>query len=119
METEEKKKKNHIIYKYLLLFFRFQSLVDDNSNCTFIKGITDKWLSLRLQLLTTTCFFVAATFSVTIKDEIAPSLAGLTFLYILQIPHIVLTWLYYFLKTETCFVSVQNIFKYLHVSQFY
>ncbi|OXU29439.1 hypothetical protein TSAR_016237 [Trichomalopsis sarcophagae] len=95
------------------LLSKFQDLMDHNSACIFIKGVSEKWLSIRLQILTTTCIFVAASSIVTMKGEISPAIAGLTFVFILQVPNIIEMNIRYFSKTEIGFVSVKNICDYL------
>jgi hypothetical protein len=96
--------------------FRFQDLIDSNNACHFFKDISERWLGIRLQILTTACLFVAAYCILILKENVSPGIAGLTFIYLIQIPSIIQITIKHFSKLECYFTSVQNICKYLQVS---
>lgn len=103
----------------IIVIFRFQDLIDRNSACYFVKGVSERWLSIRLHLLTTSCVFIASYLIVTMKEQILPAIAGLTIVYILQVPRIIQRGMRSFSKAHTHFSSVQNICNYLQVSCLY
>ncbi|XP_014211440.1 multidrug resistance-associated protein 5-like [Copidosoma floridanum] len=100
------------------LMSKFQDLVDLNSACCFIRGVSKSWLSSRLEVLTASCIFVASFFTISLQEHTSPVLFGLTFVYIFQVPHIIKMGINYLLKTEQCFTNVQNICDYLAALQY-
>lgn len=105
----------YFIYLFIKILFSFQSLVDDSSTCRFVREVTKSWLSSRLQVLTTSCLFVASFFTITVQQQVSPVIFGLTFVYIFQLPNVVETCIKYLIKTDRCFINVQNIHEYLQV----
>ncbi|XP_058809563.1 ATP-binding cassette sub-family C member 5-like isoform X2 [Phymastichus coffea] len=91
------------------LLSKYQNIVDINTACCFIKGVSERWLLVRLQLMSTIFILVASTVIIILEKEISPTMSGLTFIYILTIPNVMRIGMRYFLKIESSLHSVQNI----------
>jgi len=62
-----------------------ETRINYNMRAYWMVQVTNRWLSLRLEVLGTLITFSASIFAVVAKDVISPSLAGLSITYALQV----------------------------------
>lgn len=100
---------NHFIHEYF-------SIVNANTRAFFSFYITNRWLAIRLDAITTLVSGMTALFIVVSRGSLSPALAGLALSYSLQMSGMFQFTVRLVAETQSRFVSVERIQDYIRTT---
>ncbi|EFJ11981.1 hypothetical protein SELMODRAFT_104, partial [Selaginella moellendorffii] len=91
-------------------------LVDNNHKAYILYVHASRWLSTRLDFVTTISITVAAFFIVFLRNYISPGLTGVILVQTLKLTDVLQIAIKWTVEAESVFVSVERILEYCHLS---
>ncbi|CAF1688965.1 unnamed protein product, partial [Adineta ricciae] len=90
----------------------FDKFIDRNQSCNFASSVANRWLGVRLEMISNLIILFTATTSVLARGHLTPGTVGLVMTYALQITNSLNLFVRTWSEIETNVVSVERINEY-------